>query len=398
MTETDRITFENGTLIVPPTATVVKIIGDGVGPDIWRAAGPVLEEAARIHGCGLKWHEAFAGEEAVKRNGSPLPTETMEALKHFRVGIKGPLGTPVGGGIRSLNVAIRQELDLFACVRPIKYIPGVPSPVKNPELLDMIIFRENTEDVYAGYEWPAKSAEAQKIIAYLNEEMGTEISPESAVGLKPISQKASERLIKLAVDWALKDNRPSLTLVHKGNIMKFTEGAFRQWGYELAAREYGQKTVPLAQADKTAQEKRLIIKDCLADNMFMQTLLRPGEYSVLAMPNLNGDYLSDALAAQIGGLGVAPGCNLGFGRGVFESTHGTAPKHAGQDEVNPSSLILSGAMMFDYLGWPAAAQSVRQAVARAIREGFLTYDLARQADQKPVKCSAFGQAVLSRLK
>ncbi|MDR2142129.1 MAG: NADP-dependent isocitrate dehydrogenase [Deltaproteobacteria bacterium] len=378
------------------SATIVKIEGDGVGPEIWRASQPALEAAARLEGREIIWFEALAGEAAAQKTGAPLPPATLEALKRFRVGLKGPLGTPIGGGLRSLNVALRQELDLFACVRPIKSIPGSPSPVKDPSLLDMIIFRENTEDVYAGLEWPAGSEKAQKLIAFTHSELGVEIAPESAVGLKPMSERASKRLIRLAIEWALREGRPSLTLVHKGNIMKFTEGAFRQWGYEVAAGEFGQKTISQAQAPQ-GESQRLLIKDCLADNMFTQIILRPGEYSVLATPNLNGDYLSDALAGQIGGLGLAPGANLGDGIGVFEATHGTVPKRAGRDEVNPGSLLLSGAMALDYLGWAKSAERLRTAIAKTIQAGIMTYDLARQAGQTPVSCSAFGQAVLARL-
>jgi isocitrate dehydrogenase len=381
----------------PKTATIVKIEGDGVGPEIWRAAQPALEQAARLSGREIVWKEALAGETAFKETGSPLPQETLNALSYYRVGLKGPLGTPVGGGVRSLNVATRQALDLYACVRPVKWLPGAPSPVKNPKLVDMLLFRENAEDVYAGLEWPAKSPEAKKLIEFVREELKVKIFAESAIGLKPMSEKGSKKLIRLAISWAIREKRPSLTLVHKGNIMKYTEGAFRRWGYEVAAEEFGSQTIPASEVEPNQTESRLIVKDCLADNMFMQVLTRPAEYSVLACPNLNGDYLSDALAAQVGGLGVAPGANLGDDIGLFEATHGTVPARAGLNMVNPSSLLLSGALAFDWLGWDKAAQSLRAAVAKCFQDGLMTYDLARLAGLEPISCSAFGEAVLSRL-
>ncbi|MDR0548331.1 MAG: NADP-dependent isocitrate dehydrogenase [Deltaproteobacteria bacterium] len=382
----------------PQTVTIVKIEGDGVGPEIWRASQAVFEEAARLSGRQIVWRPALAGEAAFKETGSPLPEATLNDLKHFRIGLKGPLGTPVGGGLRSLNVALRQALDLYACVRPVKWLTGVPSPVKNPHLVDMILFRENAEDVYAGLEWPAKSSEAKKLIEFLKEELKVPLAPDSAVGLKPMSEIGSKKLIRLAITWALRENRPSLTLVHKGNIMKYTEGAFRRWGYELAAEEFGGQTRPLADVVPGSEDNRLIIKDCLADNMFMQVLTRPAEYSVLACPNLNGDYLSDALAAQVGGLGVAPGANLGDDLGLFEATHGTVPPRAGLNIVNPSSLLFSGALAFDWLGWTKAAQSLRAAIAQTVQDGLMTYDLARYTGQEPISCSAFGEAVLARLR
>ncbi|MDR1578631.1 MAG: NADP-dependent isocitrate dehydrogenase [Deltaproteobacteria bacterium] len=394
---TDIITYENGVLNVPPQVSIVKITGDGVGPEIWRASQPAIEQAAQLANRQIIWREYQAGEAAFKESGSPLPEETLAALKRYRVGLKGPLGTPIGGGARSLNVAIRQSLDLYACVRPIKYFPGCPSPVKDPSSLDIILFRENTEDVYAGLEWPAQSPEAKKLIAFLRDELNTPLAPDAAVGLKPMTEQASKKLIRAALKWALREKKDSLTLVHKGNIMKFTEGAFRQWGYDLAADEFGELTIPESKLASDQSTSRLVIKDRLADNMFMQVLARPEEYSVLAMPNLNGDYLSDALAAQIGGLGVAPGANLGDGIGVFEATHGTVPKRAGRDMVNPSSLLLSAALMFDWLGWETAAHRLRSAIAKTVAEGLMTYDLARQADREPVSCSAFGAAVLERL-
>ncbi len=373
------------------------IVGDGIGPDIWRAARPILEAAVAKSGRRpIDWLEVPAGAKAHDDLGEYLPQKTLDALREYRVSLKGPLGTPVGGGIRSLNVAIRQKLDLFACIRPVRWMPGAPSPVKRPDKVDMIIFRENTEDVYAGLEWPAKSPQAEKLVEFVGRELGAVIRPNSAIGLKPMSEFGSKRLIRLALKWALEHNAPSLTLVHKGNIMKFTEGAFRSWGYEVAREEFGPLTVTESEAE--AGDQRLVVKDRIADNMFMQTLLRPDEYSVLALPNLNGDYLSDALAAQIGGLGMAPGANVGDGLAVFEATHGTAPKYAGLDKVNPCSLILSGAFMLDFLGWGDAAELVRQAVAKTLAAKIVTYDLARQMDGISfVSTSAFGRAVTERI-
>ncbi len=387
----------HGALVIPESPIIPIIVGDGIGPDIWAAARPVLDGA--VAKCGRKpidWLEVPAGQKAKEATGEYLPGNTLEALRRHRVSLKGPLGTPVGGGIRSLNVAIRKELDLYACIRPVKWMPGTPSPVKRPDKMNMVIFRENTEDVYAGLEWPAGSAEADEIIKFAGERFGAKIRPRSAVGLKPMSEFGSKRLIRMALKWAMAHNAPSLTLVHKGNIMKFTEGAFRTWGYELAASEFSGRTVTEAEAE--AGDDRLVIKDRIADNMFMQTLLRPEEYSVLAMPNLNGDYLSDALAAQIGGLGMAPGANVGDHLAVFEATHGTAPKYAGKDMVNPCSLILSGAFLLEFIGWADAAERVREAVARTLASKIVTYDLARQMDGiKYVGTSAFGRAVAERL-
>lgn len=388
----------DGQLIVPQGPTIPIIIGDGIGPDIWRAARPILDAAVAATGrLPIDWLRVPAGQEARDELGEYLPQSTLDAMTRCRVSLKGPLGTPVGGGIRSLNVAIRHRLDLYACIRPVKWIPGCPSPVRRPELMNMIIFRENTEDVYAGLEWPANSAEAGQLIQFVGDKLGAAIRPGSAVGLKPMSEFGSKRLIRMAMKWALDLKAPNLTLVHKGNIMKFTEGAFRAWGYELAAEEFKAMTVPESEAGPA--ESRLVIKDRIADNMFMQTLLRPDEYTVLAMPNLNGDYLSDALAAQIGGLGMAPGANIGDGLAVFEATHGTAPKYAGQDKVNPSSLILSGAFMLEFLGWRDAADLINQALAQTLAEKIVTYDLARQMEGvSPVGTAAFGEAVAARIK
>ncbi len=388
----------DGRLEVPTSPIIPIIVGDGIGPDIWAATRPILDSAAEKSGFGpIQWLEVPAGQVAKDTCGDYLPASTLDALRKYRISLKGPLGTPVGGGIRSLNVAIRKELDLYACIRPISWIPGTPSPVKAPEQANMVIFRENTEDVYAGLEWPAGSAEADALIKFASENFGSKIRPNSALGLKPMSEFGSKRLIRLAIEWALARNCPSVTLVHKGNIMKFTEGAFRAWGYDLARDDFSAQTVAEADAQESG-ETRLVIKDRIADNMFMQTLLRPAEYSVLAMPNLNGDYLSDALAAQIGGLGMAPGANVGDGLAVFEATHGTAPKYAGKNMVNPCSLILSGTFMLEYLGWTQAAELVRGAVAKTLADKIVTYDLARQMEgANKVGTSEFGQAILARM-
>ena len=394
-----RLTDEG--LKVPDEVIIPYIEGDGIGPDIWTAAGPVLEAAVgkAYHGRrGLVFIPLVAGEAAYKKTGSPLPPETLEAIASHRVAIKGPLTTPVGGGFRSVNVAIRQALDLYACIRPVKYLPGVPSPLKRPELIDMVVFRENTEDVYSGLEWPAGSAELERLRDFLDRELGVALSPEAGVGLKPISRPATQRLVVAAIEHALARGCPSVTLVHKGNIMKFTEGAFRDWGYQIAAERFGEQTVTEAELGRGSAQGRVVIKDRIADMMFQQIILRPGEYSVLATPNLNGDYLSDALAALIGGLGMAPGANVGEAAAVFEATHGSAPKYTGQDMVNPSSLILSGAMLLDHLGWVEAGESIRQAVAATVAAKTVTYDLARQIDgAEEVSCSAFGRLVEAAL-
>jgi len=387
----------DGAFVTPERPVIPIIIGDGIGPELWRAARPVLDAAVAKSGhAPIDWLETPAGWKAVEETGEYLPASTLDTLREHRISLKGPLATPVGGGIRSLNVAIRKELDLYACIRPVRWFPGGPSPVRRPEKTDMVIFRENTEDVYAGLEWSAGSPEAEELSRFAAERLNTHIRPGSALGLKPISEFCSKRLIRMALKWALDRKAPNLTLVHKGNIMKYTEGAFRAWGYQLAREEFGALTVPESEAE--AGDGRLVIKDRIADNMFMQTLLRPEEYSVLALPNLNGDYLSDALAAQIGGLGLAPGANVGDGLAVFEATHGTAPKYAGQDKVNPGSLILSGAMMLEFMGWPEAAEKVRTAVARTIAAGLVTYDLARQTTGlTPISTSAFGRATAENL-
>jgi isocitrate dehydrogenase len=393
---------EDGNLVVPDFPVIPFIEGDGTGPDIWRAARRVMDAAvSSVFGDKRKiqWLEILAGEKAFNQTQSWLPNDTLEAIKTHRVAIKGPLTTPVGEGIRSINVGLRQELDLYACVRPVKYIDGIPSPVVKPSDVDMIIFRENTEDVYMGLEWKAGSPIAQKIIDLVKSEDGRTIRPDSGVGLKPISRFGTRRLVRMAIEYAIEHKKESVTIVHKGNIMKFTEGAFRTWGYEVAQEEFGEKTITEAQLwekyNGIVPSDKVVIKDRIADAMFQQILLRPAEYDVLAMPNLNGDYMSDALSAMVGGLGLAPGANIGDGIALFEATHGTAPKYAGQDKVNPGSLILSGAMMFDYLGWKEAADRIRKGLAEAVANKRVTYDLARQMEGAvEVKCSEFAEEIV----
>ncbi|MBI4546284.1 MAG: isocitrate dehydrogenase (NADP(+)) [Gemmatimonadetes bacterium] len=393
------VTYRDGQLAVPNTPIIPYIEGDGTGPDIWRAARRVLEAAVeRAYGGErrLAWMEVAAGEKAARATGEWLPEETLQALRDFRVGIKGPLTTPVGGGIRSLNVALRQLLDLYACIRPVRYIAGVPSPHREPEQVDFVIFRENTEDVYAGIEWPAGSAEAEQLRGFLVETLGADVRQGSALGVKPMSEFGSKRLIAAAIRYALQSRRPSVTLVHKGNIMKYTEGAFRDWGYEVAREQFGGSTV--SEAEATPDDGRVVIKDRIADAMFQQILLRPGEYSVIATPNLNGDYLSDAAAAMVGGLGMAPGANVGDEVAVFEATHGTAPKYAGLDKVNPGSLILSGMMLLEHLGWEEAARLVLRGLEGAVRSKVVTYDLARQMDGATlVSTSGFAEAIVQHM-
>ena len=397
---------EDGKLIVPDEPIIPYIEGDGIGPDIMRAAFPVWNAAVEKAYSGQRkvhWQEILAGEKAFKETGHYLPEETLKAMREHVVAIKGPLTTPVGGGFRSLNVTIRQVLDLYSCVRPVRWVPGVPSPVKHPELVNMVVFRENTEDVYAGIEWEAGSPEARKIIAFLRDELGKNIREDSGIGIKPISRFGTQRHVRKAIQYALTYGRRSVTLVHKGNIMKFTEGAFRNWGYELAKNEFPEQTVTEEELWENyagkLPEGKILINDRIADAMFQWALLRPAEYDVLCMPNLNGDYMSDALAAQVGGLGMAPGANIGDGYAVFEATHGSAPKYAGQDKVNPSSVILSGAMMFEYLGWREAADLIWEGISRAVQDKIVTYDLARQIEgAQEVKCSEFGQAVAERIK
>jgi isocitrate dehydrogenase len=396
---------EDGNLIVPDFPVIPFIEGDGIGPDIWLAARRVLDAAvSSVFGDKRKiqWLEILAGEKAYNQTQSWLPNDTLEAIKTHRVAIKGPLTTPVGEGIRSINVGLRQELDLYACVRPVKYIDGIPSPMLKPSDVDMIIFRENTEDVYMGLEWKAGSSTAQKIIDLVKSEDGRNIRPDSGVGLKPISRFGTRRLVRMAIEYALEHKKQSVTIVHKGNIMKFTEGAFRNWGYEAAKEEFNEKTITEIELwekyNGTIPSDKVVIKDRIADAMFQQILLRPAEYDVLAMPNLNGDYMSDALAAMVGGLGMAPGANIGDGIALFEATHGTAPKYAGQDKVNPGSLILSGAMMLDYLGWKAAGDRIREGLEKAVAQKRVTYDLARQMEGAvEVKCSEFAEEIVRHI-
>jgi isocitrate dehydrogenase len=397
----DAIAFEKGVLRVPDNPVIPYVEGDGTGPDIWRASVRVFDAAlkkaygAKRH---VSWMKVYAGEEAHAKFGEWLPDETLEAFKEFRVSIKGPLSTPVGGGIRSLNVTLRQVLDLYACIRPVRYFEGVGNPMKEPEKLNVVIFRENTEDVYAGIEWKAGSPEAEEIRRFLKSKFGSDIREKSAIGIKPMSEFGSRRLVNMAIKYALENNRRSLTLVHKGNIMKYTEGAFRDWGYEEARASFPGQTcteAELAKGGKTARADCLVVNDRIADAMFQQLLLRPDEYDVLATPNLNGDYLSDAAAAQVGGLGLAPGGNVGDGVAVFEATHGTAPKYANLDKINPGSVILSGVMMFEYMGWKEAGQLIVRGLEKAIKGKRVTYDLARQMPgATEVSTSAFGDEII----
>ncbi len=380
----DRIEYDNGALRVPNHPIIPFIEGDGTGADIWRASVRVFDAAVQKCYGGereVRWMEVFAGEKAFKAHGDWLPQETVDAMQEFRVSIKGPLTTPVGGGIRSLNVTLRQVLDLYACIRPVRYFEGVGNPMKEPQKLNVVIFRENTEDVYAGIEWAARSPEAEKLRAFIKTELKKDMREHSAIGIKPMSEFGSKRLIEMAIRYALKNNLPSVTLVHKGNIMKYTEGAFRDWGYEVVRDKFADTAVTeadLTKAGTTARADAVIIKDRIADAMFQQLLLRPDEYSVIATPNLNGDYLSDAAAAQVGGLGIAPGGNVGDGLAVFEATHGTAPKYAGLDKINPGSVILSGVMMFEYMGWDDVGRLIVKGLENAIKWKKVTYDLARQ--------------------
>jgi len=404
-TSGDRITFENGNLKVPDNPVIPFIEGDGTGPDIWRASVRVFDAAVERAYEGqrrISWMEVFAGEKSFSRYKDWLPQESVDAMQEFRVSIKGPLTTPVGGGIRSLNVTLRQVLDLYACIRPVRYFEGVGAPVKEPEKVNVVIFRENTEDVYAGIEWKAGSAEAEKLATYLRTEFGSEIREKSALGIKPMSEFGSKRLVAMAIRYAIAKCRESVTLVHKGNIMKFTEGAFRDWGYEVAREQFSNDTCTEAELGKggsTARADAVVIRDRIADSMFQQLLLRPAEYSVIATPNLNGDYLSDAAAAQVGGLGIAPGGNVGDGVAVFEATHGTAPKYANLDRINPGSVILSGVMMLEYMGWSEAADLIVRGMEHAIKSKRVTYDLARQMPgATEVSTSAFGDQVIAGMK
>ena len=401
----ERIEASGGVFRVPDHPIIPFIEGDGTGPDIWRASVRVFDAAVETaFGSKRKvaWMEVLAGEKAFKATGEWMPAETLDAVREFKIAIKGPLTTPVGGGIRSLNVALRQELDLYACIRPVRYFAGVGAPVKHPEKLDIVIFRENIEDVYSGIEFKAGSVEANKLRDFIQSELGKKIREGSAIGVKPMSPFGSKRLVKMALDYALKRGRKSVTLVHKGNIMKFTEGGFRDWGYELAREKFGDMVVTEAElgaAGTRARADAVILKDRIADSMFQQLLLRPEEYDVLATPNLNGDYLSDAAAAQVGGLGIAPGGNVGDAAAVFEATHGTAPKYAGLDKINPGSVILSGVMMFEHMSWQPAADLIVKGVERAITAKTVTYDLARQmAGATEVSTSKFADAVITGMR
>ena len=397
-----KIDFRDGHWIVPDHPVIPFIEGDGTGPDIWRAASKVFDAAVtKMSGAkrSVVWREVLAGEKAFNESGNWLPEETLGVIREHRVAIKGPLTTPVGGGIRSLNVALRQILDLYACIRPVRYFAGVPAPVKEPRKLDVVIFRENIEDVYAGIEYKAGSAEADAVIEFLTSRFGAKIRDGSAIGVKPMSKFGSQRLVVKAIQYAIKRKRPSVTLVHKGNIMKFTEGGFRDWVYEVAKERFSEQTVTEAEGAKRKEDvSKVVIKDRIADAMFQQLVLRPDEYSVIAAPNLNGDYLSDAAAAQVGGLGLAPGGNVGDGFAVYEATHGTAPKYAGQDKVNPSSVILSGVMMFEELGWDDVARAIVRGLEGAIAAQRVTYDLARQLPgATEVSTSAFADAIIEHL-
>ena len=398
----EGIGVKDGKLVIPDKPIVPFIEGDGTGPDIWRASQHVFDAAVEVCYGGRRkvvWYEVFAGEKAFNRFNTWLPQDTLEAIRRFHVAIKGPLTTPVGGGIRSLNVTLRQLLDLYVCMRPVRYFSGVPSPMKHPELLNVVIFRENTEYVYAGIEWRQGTPEVAKVIEWLNREMGTRIRSDSGIGVKPISVTGSKRLIRRAIQYALEHGSRSVTMVHKGNIMKFTEGAFRDWGYELVKEEFADACVTEAEAGGQAPSGKILVKDRIADSMFQQVLLRPDEYDVIATPNLNGDYLSDACAAQVGGLGMAPGANIGDEHGIFEATHGTAPKYAGQDMVNPSSLMLSGAMMFRYMGWKEAADCIENGISESIRQKKVTYDLHRQMEgAEKLKTSEFAGAIISNMR
>ncbi|MFL5482455.1 MAG: isocitrate dehydrogenase (NADP(+)) [Gemmatimonadaceae bacterium] len=401
----EGIVYKNGKVAVPDNPIIPFVEGDGTGPDIWRASVRVFDAAVEKAYQGTRkiaWMEVFAGEKSFKQFNDWLPQETVDAMEEYRVSIKGPLTTPVGGGIRSLNVTLRQVLDLYACIRPVRYFEGVGAPVKEPEKVNVVIFRENTEDVYAGIEWKAGSPEAEKIASYLRKEFKSEIREKSALGVKPMSEFGSKRLVEMAIRYAIENNRESVTLVHKGNIMKFTEGAFRDWGYEVAREKFPDDTLTEAELSKGGQNARadaIVMRDRIADSMFQQLLLRPSEYSVLATPNLNGDYLSDAAAAQVGGLGIAPGGNVGDGVAVFEATHGTAPKYANLDKINPGSVILSGVMMLEYMGWNEAAALIVRGMENAIKAKRVTYDLARQMPgATEVSTSGFGDQVIAGMK
>ncbi|QHA92848.1 NADP-dependent isocitrate dehydrogenase [Bacillus sp. N1-1] len=422
MANGEKITVNNGVLNVPDHAIIPYIEGDGTGPDIWAAASKVLEGAVdKAYGGKKKivWKEVYAGQKAFDKTGEWLPADTLDAIREYIIAIKGPLTTPVGGGIRSLNVALRQELDLFTCLRPVRYFKGVPSPVKRPEDTDMVIFRENTEDIYAGIEFQKGTDEVKKIISFLQDEMGAKnirFPETSGIGIKPVSEEGTKRLVRAAIQYALDEGRRNVTLVHKGNIMKFTEGAFKNWGYEVAEQEFGDKVFTWSEYDRIVEEKgkdaaneaqskaesegKLIVKDAIADIFLQQILTRPAEFDVVATMNLNGDYVSDALAAQVGGIGIAPGANINYetGHAIFEATHGTAPKYAGLDKVNPSSVILSGVLMLEHIGWNEAAKLVLDSMEKTIANKVVTYDFARLMDgATEVKTSEFGDELINNM-
>ncbi len=395
----ERIEASGGQFHVPDQPIIPFIEGDGTGPDIWRASVRVFDAAVERAYAGkrrIHWMEILAGEKAHTTTGEWMPAETLEAVREFKIAIKGPLTTPVGGGIRSLNVALRQELDLYACIRPVRYFEGVGAPVKHPGKVNMVIFRENIEDVYSGIEFKAGTPEAEKLRTFIEQEFGKKIRPQSAIGIKPMSAFGSKRLIEMAIRYAIRHKRPSVTMMHKGNIMKFTEGGFRDWGYELAKEKFTGLVIAEQDVQGAVPAGQVLLKDRIADSMFQQILLRPDEYSVVATPNLNGDYISDALAAEVGGLGIAPGGNVGDAAAVFEATHGTAPKYAGLDKINPGSVILSGVMMLEQMGWDEAAQLIIRGLERAIAAKTVTYDLARQMPgATEVSTSGFGDAIIA---
>lgn len=401
----ESIQIKNDQLQIPDNPVIPFIEGDGIGPDIWAATRRVLDASVEAAYGGAKeiaWLEIFAGEKANEKYGEWLPEDTKKAILEYIVAIKGPLTTPIGGGFRSLNVSLRQQLNLYACVRPVRWYRGVPSPVKEPQKLDVVVFRENTEDVYAGIEWKEGTPEAKKIVEFLSDEMNKPIREDSGIGIKPISITGTKQLVAKAIRYAIDRNRKSVTLMHKGNIMKFTEGSFKDWGYEVAKEQFGNVTISEDEVwekhDGTVPDGKILIKDRIADSMFQQVLLRPDEYDIIATPNLNGDYISDACAAQVGGLGMAPGANIGDYVALFEATHGTAPKYAGMDKVNPSSLILSGVMMLEYLGWPEAAKAVEDALEKTVEQKRVTYDLERQMSGATLlKTSEFAGAIIENM-
>lgn len=419
---TNKIVVENGKLQVPDNPVIPFIEGDGTGPDIWAAASRVLDAAVEKAYDGkrkIEWKEVYAGEKAFNKTGEWLPQETLDLIDEYKIAIKGPLTTPIGGGFRSLNVALRQELDLFNCLRPVRYYDGVPSPVKHPEQVNMVIFRENTEDIYAGIEWEKGTPEVKKVIDFLQNEMGVKnirFPESSGIGIKPVSEEGTKRLVRASIEYAIKEKRDSVTLVHKGNIMKFTEGAFKNWGYEVAEEEFGDKVFTWAEYDRIAEKDgkdaankaqdeavaagKIIVKDAIADIFLQQILTRPDEFDVVVTMNLNGDYISDALAAQVGGIGIAPGANINYntGHAIFEATHGTAPKYAGLDKVNPSSVILSGVLMLEHLGWNEAADLITNSMDKTIASKVVTYDFARLMDgATEVKCSEFGDELIKNM-